>query len=44
MADGEYEKQVRLGLKYVRRLRQEIGEAIVAERDHPSRLAARRVR
>ena len=32
------EKQVRVGLKYVRGLRQEIGEAIVAERDRPARL------
>jgi error-prone DNA polymerase len=32
-ADGESEKQVRLGLKYVRGLRKEVGEAIVAERD-----------
>ncbi len=32
------EKQVRLGLKYVRGLRKEVGEAIVAERDHPVRL------
>ena len=35
-ADGNYarwEKQVRVGLKYVRGLREEIGKAIVAERD-----------
>lgn len=32
--DVDGEKQVRLGLKYVRGLRQEIGEAIVAERQN----------
>jgi error-prone DNA polymerase len=34
--DGE--KQVRVGLKFVRGLRQEVGEKIVAERDRPARL------
>jgi len=34
--DGE--KQVRVGLKYVKGLRKEIGEKIVAEREHPARL------
>ncbi len=32
------EEQVRVGLKYVRGLRQDIAEAIIAERDRPSRL------
>ncbi len=32
------EKQVRVGLNFVRGLRKEVGEAIVAEREHPSRL------
>lgn len=31
--DGGLEKQVRVGLKYVRGLRQVVGEAIIAERD-----------
>jgi len=31
--EGVLEKQVRVGLKYVRGLRQDVGEAIVAERD-----------
>ena len=32
--------QVRVGLKYVRGLRKEIGEEIVAERDNPRGFAA----
>jgi error-prone DNA polymerase len=32
-ADGKSDKQVRVGLKFVRSLRQEVGEKIVAERD-----------